>query len=131
MYYAGLPSHPPLVARSSSFLWQDPEAYPEETNVGSHPVIIERLKSMLWAYIDVWRIGESSPPLRFPGKMGFKIALSWKDVLIKPDLFVSPFGQAYTALNLKLERDSTSRSSVSEWSSGSLVYKVSKRVWMG
>jgi len=68
LYYVGLPSCPLLLARSSTFLWEAPEAYPNRKilrNVGTHsivglmdkvgPDIIETLdlKSVPWTSVDV------------------------------------------------------------------------------
>ena len=112
LYYAGLPSRPPLVARSSVFSWKEPtgpEAYPRKkhlSNVGKHPIvhlfddiapeIIDSLdsKSVLWTCIDVVRIGyegENLPvilwigvkPSSLSGEHAIQVAVTCKNLLVK------------------------------------------------
>ena len=76
-YYAGLPSRPRLIARSSAFVWEEPKAWrrsEEEkklSNVGDHPIayVIDKITpdvidtSVSWTSIDVVRIGYEALPL--------------------------------------------------------------------
>ena len=116
LYYSGLGSGPTLVARSSTFVWEEKSglaAHPKKKqlkNIGNHPIsrqwdrlaqaiiTILDLKAINWTSIDAVRIGYDNEyafpivwigvqPKSLGGEDGLKIALQCKQLLDDDGLY--------------------------------------------